>query len=308
MLQMVQRYFLLLVLSIVLVSAPSATTGFAQSGPEGNFGPKQAVAVIEFGATGSIFDDYGGTEVSGALATILESELQLSGAYIVIDRGGWTEASQQGDAGREFDGAQFYFRGLVTELAFQESGGGMSLNVGTLDFLGGLARNTERGHMTVDISMLDATTGVVIETITVEQEIRSSSVALLADMEGYALGRDSFEHTSLASVARAAIHDAVRQFSSRASAHAWRGMVSTVQGDRIYINAGSNANLTVGMRFRAIRQLMVITDPVTGEMLGHDETSLGDLTLERVEERFAVGTYSGEYAVERGDIVQLLPD
>jgi hypothetical protein len=61
------------------------------------------------------------------------------------------------------------------------------------------------------------------------------------------------------------------------------------------------------MRFRAIRQPMVITDPVTGEALGHDEASLGDLRPEQVGERFAVGRHTRKYEVERGDIAQLLP-
>ena len=55
--------------------------------------------------------------------------------------------------------------------------------------------------------------------------------------------------------------------------------IARVDAGEIYINVGAEAGVQVGQVFYVVRKGKVITDPDTGEILGADETKVGQVKV-----------------------------
>jgi hypothetical protein len=80
--------------------------------------------------------------------------------------------------------------------------------------------------------------------------------------------------------------------------------VADVNGNSITINAGSAAGLQTGMTFTVYHKGKEIKDPTTGEVLDVQTTALGQLTINMVRDRIAIGDFSGSGRPVVGDVVR----
>lgn len=279
-------------------------------------GPRKTIAVSKFDAVGSFVGQYGGWDIGGGLAAMLASELARSNRFIVVERADLDTLLREkqmalsevtaGASGRPLLAAQTFVRGSVTEFDQDEKGGGLSLGLKVQGVTGGGGRRTASGHVTIELRLIDAASGAVVATSKVEKKVKSSSLALQASKGLFAFGGDQFEQTSLGRASREAIQEAVAQITAGMERVPWQALVARFEGDRVYINAGRNANLASGARLRAVRNVNTITDPSSGEVLGGERHTVGDLVIEQVEDRYAVGRWLGHQPAQRGDIVQML--
>ncbi len=300
------------------VAASEATNDSAQSAVEyeSYHGPRKTIAVGQFDAVGSFLGEYGGWDVGGGLSAMLASELNRSNRFVVIERAtldpilqekqlALTNVTSGVDKGQLL-GAQIIVQASVTEFDRQSKGGGLNVGLNVGGFLGGLGGRSERGSLALDIRLIDANSGTIISTHTVRKRIKSSSLALRGNVRGVSLGADGFSNSPLGKVMRTVIGEAVQTIVADLHSVSWEGLIADVNGRRITINAGKNADLRVGNKLRAVRTERVITDPLTGEVLGSDLRTIGDLVIERVENRFATGTWVSTEAPRRGDTVRFV--
>lgn len=279
-------------------------------------GPKKTIAVSKFDAAGAFVTRYGGWDVGGGLAAMLASELARTNRFIVVERADLDTLLREkqmalsdvtaGGSGAPLIGVQTFARGSVTEFDQQEKGGGLNVGLNTGGLLGGLGRRNASGHVTIDLRLIDAATGAIVATQRVDRKISSSSVALKGGTGGVSFGGDQFEQSSLGRAAREAIQEATAAIVARMESVPWQALVANVEGDRVYINAGRNANVAPGAKMRVTRREKVITDPASGEVLGGEQRTIGDLEIDQVEERYAVGRWLSQDAPQRGDIVQII--
>jgi curli biogenesis system outer membrane secretion channel CsgG len=304
------------------LAAIAITIALGVSAPEAPaqtpLGPKRTLSVVKFDANGAFVQKYGGWDIGGGLAAMLATELEKTGRFILVDRADLDSVlkekelslsglAQTAGGERQLLPAQLLVRGSVTQFDEQEKGGGLSLGVGSNALSGALGRRGSTGSVTIDLKVVDAANGVVVSTYTVRKQVSASSMALRAGYDDIALSGDRFNQSSLGQATREAIAEAAQQIVARVGSVAWRGMVARVDGDRAYINAGRNANISEGSQLRAIRTVNTITDPATGEVLGAEESTIGDMVVEQVEDRYSVARYSGHHPLQRGDVVLLLP-
>ena len=85
--------------------------------------------------------------------------------------------------------------------------------------------------------------------------------------------------------------------------------VVKVQGQTVYINAGTNADVRVGEVFAIVTEGEALIDPDTGLRLGNSDEVLGAIRITRVFDRYAMGTIlqggqgQGVQGIKRGDRV-----
>lgn len=281
-------------------------------------GPKKTIAVAKFDAVGSFVGRYGGWDIGGGLAAMLTAELARTNRFVVVERGDLDTLLREkqmalsdvtrGTSGGSLLGAQTFIHASVTEFDQQEKGGGLNLGLTIAGVSGGAARRQSTGHVAIVLRLIDGESGAVIATSRVEKTIRGSSVALQARANMVSFGGDSFDQTSLGLASRQAIEEAVAQIVTGMERVPFQALIAKVDGERVFINAGRNANILPGARLRVTRATDRVTDPLTGEVLGENRQSIADIVIEQVEDRYAIGSLqSARWPVQRADVVQLIP-
>ncbi len=286
-------------------------------------GPKRTVAVGKFSATGAFTSKYGSWDIGGGLAAMLTSALVESERFIVIERAqvqqllseqqlkgsGAVSETTGPDLGR-LTGVQYFIYGAVTEFGVDDEGGGIGIGGSGGNLLGGLlsgalSHQSSSGKVAMDLRIVDASTGQVLEVKRVEEPVESSGVDLSVGYEGVSLGGNKFWKTPLGEACRRALTRAVQHFAQEANDRPWTGQVVDYDGGVIYINAGGRNGIQVGDSFRIERIVKKLTDPATGEILMLRKAPLGLVKVDFVEPKIAAGTFTAidVQAPERGDLV-----
>jgi curli biogenesis system outer membrane secretion channel CsgG len=104
---------------------------------------------------------------------------------------------------------------------------------------------------------------------------------------------------------QACINKAAYKIASSLKAQTWRGAVAQIKGDKVYINAGSNKGIQMGMKLTALAKGAVLIDPETKLPLGSDTEAIGTLTVTTVNESFSIATIvQGCKGLKVGDQVE----
>lgn len=281
-------------------------------------GAKKTIAVAKFDGHGAFVNKYGGwDQVGGGLAAMLVTELDRSGHFNVVDRGDLDSVlreQQYSESGLtaartvragKLLGAQFLVRGSVTEFDDAESGGGISIGGSFGGILGALSPQSRSGHVTIDVRVIDTTTGQVVHSYTAESRISESAFAGSIGTKNISFGANQFDRTPLGKAARAAITESVQSIAGALATFSWEGAVAKVTGDLIYVNAGVDSGLTPGDVLTIHRVIDQVTDPVTGEVLGIETVELGYATVANVQQRYATARFTSPSLPYIGDVVKL---
>ena len=122
-----------------------------------------------------------------------------------------------------------------------------------------------------------------------------------------ALAPPDFNQTSLGRASQEAVEAAVAQIVTGMERVPFQALVARADGERVFINAGRNANIVPGSRMRVTRAVDSVKDPVTGEVLGESRQTIADLVIEQVEDRYAIGRLlEAGQPVERADVAQMI--
>jgi hypothetical protein len=200
--------------------------------------------------------------------------------------------------------AQYLVRGSVTEFGEANEGGGFQLGVPISSSFGGaISTRARRGHIAIDLRVIDTSSGEVVATRTVERKLKSRSLAL-GGSGNVSFGVDGFQRSPLGRATREAMTEAVAFIAAELGDAPWRAHVAKIEGDRVFVNAGSNAALHSGDAFAVYRATNQVTDPISGEVLGREEHKIGVLVLSTVKPRFSVGSYSGGITPRVGDVLR----
>ncbi|MGZ8440233.1 MAG: CsgG/HfaB family protein [Candidatus Deferrimicrobiaceae bacterium] len=245
-------------------SAPAAVMPKAEAqAPLVTRGPKKRVAVIRFQDKSA----YGRGRLGGAVQDILTTELAKSGLFILVSRGD--------DLDLILDEQDIGKSGIVKQGTGPKSGEVLGLNAivtGAVSQFGVKqksatyllgASKTQTAEATVDVRVVDATTGQVIfaESGTGVQEESSTQVLGIGGAKGY-------DETMEGKALRAAISKFIDNLIQRVEAIPWSGKVAAVDGDEITVNAGQKTGLITGDRLRVFGEGREVIDPDTKLSLG----------------------------------------
>jgi len=277
-------------------------------------GPKKRLAVLEFDNKISNRWWDRSWNVEERMTEMVITELMKTNRFIVVERGALNEVlSEQdlGESGRirqetaakvgEVLGAQVLVKGAITEFIEKESGGGGGILVGGI----GIGGKTSQGHVAMDMRLIDATTGQILQSHRAEGKIKTSKIGGIAFFKGIALGGSTFKKTALGKATRSSVVDAVRFVVANMDEQVWQGRVVKADGNRIYINAGSSMNIGNDMVFTVYSKGEELIDPDTGLSLGSALTRSGTIRVTQVAEKFSIGQIIEGSGFKRGDIIKM---
>lgn len=248
------------------------------------------------------------------LTEMLTTALTETGAFIVLERKGLSDATAEQDLGgseranREVAttagsviGAQALVRCAVTEYAYTQSGG-----TGSLKIVQGLSlgATSVRAQVGIDVRIYDArTTQVLASTVA-----RGSATARSLDVK-YAnrsgdYGGSGFAATPLGQASRQAIEKAVAFLVEKVATLPWEARVIRAQDDQVYINAGAEGGVAAGEEFKVFRSGEALIDPASGLNLGSPDREIGLLRIVAVQPKYAVGEVIRGELPQRNDVIR----
>ncbi len=253
-------------------------------------------------------------QIGDGLTEMLISELFKTERFTMVERAALSEIVKEQELGQtglvqretlarvgDLLGAQLLVVGAVTEFEAESSGGGQGIGTSKFAF----SFSSSSAHVAVDIRLVDASTGQILKSFNAAGKAQNSGLALAGVVKGAQLGSDAFQKTPLGQATREAIAKAVSFISTEMESVVWTGRVVSVKGQDVYVNAGTNMNLKVGMALDAFIKGEELRDPGTGLSLGSRDALAGIVTITDVQDKFSVGTFVGNAGLKRGDILKL---
>lgn len=283
-------------------------------------GLKKTVSVDQFQAAEST----GGLVTADGMTTLLTNALVKDGRFIVVERpalAGIQLEQTLGQAGAttaetgarpaQLIGASAMVRGVVTKFQAAASGntvsiGGLPLGLGS--FLGaGAALKNQTAMLEISLRLIDTTTGQVISTSTAQGFASSTSadMTLVNPNTGLSAGGGTFQTTPIGQAGEQAIVQAVELIASGMRSVPWSAMVIDASNGQVYLNAGADRNVQVGLALTAYRKGRVFTDPGTGVVLDVDFEKIGTLRVVGVRDRLSAAVVESGEAPVRGNLLKL---
>lgn len=270
-------------------------------------GPKKRIGIVDFDDA-SHYSAWGGhrnalAETARDAAT---EALVKSGAFVVIEREqiaqvlkeqglgmtGAISAQTAAKAGKLL-GLQAIVTGKITDFDEDSKRKGFGAYY---------QENTRTFHARISLRMIDATSGEIWLAESGEGAADSKSTVVMGG------GQVSQDHTLGKRALYMAVRNTMKKVVSKSDAKPWAGAVAKVgQGGKIYITAGSDIGLNVGATLTVRRMGPEITDPGTGQVIGHElGRTVGKLQLaDHVNEKLSVCVSTRGAGFSNGDLVTL---
>jgi curli biogenesis system outer membrane secretion channel CsgG len=252
------------------------------------------VAVLNFSTQGLTSDWYGNFEPGVALSDLVTDQLVNGGNFNVVDRKHMADIMQehQLSSGGEVSPATLVQSGRLTGARYLITGnilqfdktGGSGAGGGAGGLMGGMIGgalggiHTERVTLKVQVRVIDAVTGTIVQSFADEQTKGGTSWGGMAGAGSWnAIGVGGYSNSQFTSSTMGHLindeagiivnHiDPAKFAAAGPSGPAVHGRILTVDGDDIVINAGSDAGLATGMMMDAIA-VKAIKDPDSGKMI-----------------------------------------
>lgn len=271
------------------VDYSSSTTGVPVNGIE-------AIVIDSLAQTGR-FRLVERTELSSVLG---EQDLAASGRI----------AKPSGAATGNVLGAEYLVQVVITDYESNTSGkkGGVGgLLKSRVPLLGGIGGGKSTGRVGLNIRLIDAETSEITFTKQIEAVINETNLSF----GGVGFGSDailggfmsSYAKTPIGQAVIAGINEGVFELIKQVGAKPAEGTVVKADPTQIYTNLGSSS-VSAGDRLQIMRMGEELIDPETGISLGGSMTSLGEIEITQVQDKFSIArpiSVSGTPA--RGDKV-----
>jgi len=263
---------------------------------------KERVAVMDFENK----TQYGGWRLGQGASDILTTELVKTGKFNVMERDRLSAIIKEqnlGDSGRmdpstaarigKIVGVEYIITGAVTEYGQSSAGGGG----------GGVDVGRTGYHSTVDIRMVNATTGEIVFADNASAESSSVNVRVFGIGGGEKFNEKKATETMREAIEKLAakITSLPMQAGSGAPVDTGPVVVADVYGDIITLNKGSNAGLKKGQSITISRKGRVIKDPNSGEILKVNYNKIGTIQLTEVAESYSQGKIVSGTGFQVGD-------
>lgn len=294
--QAMKRWLLrVAVLLAVVVGFPAE--GFAQA--------KIRVAIWEFdnnAPTSYWYWDQLGPAARNQIDTEFSENKELSATFTILERDKLNLIlKEQGLATTgAVDPATAAKVGKLLGVRYIILGGIDKFNVNnTRGGIAGIGGNFVQAQATINLRVLDTTTGERIVSLSADGEVRKGGgfirgANLSRDSE-WGLASETVQKVSKEIVAKLVTGDYLPKIRGAAIPGAVvEGRIIKVDGTRAFINLGSASGLKVGDKFNIISLGTALIDPVTGANLGAPEKQTGTADVVEVQEKFAIIQFTGQ--------------
>jgi curli biogenesis system outer membrane secretion channel CsgG len=255
-------------------------------------------------------------EFARGLTEALTTVLVKTGRFTVLERAAIQSVQQEQQIGASgattketaaqtgaLLGAAVLITGDITGFTYQKSGLGGALT----NIVKGLSVAAERvtAEVIIDLRLIDASTGEVLMSNKGVGKASQTGLAadLIKDEKNYS-GSATLS-TPLGMASRQALQNAVAGLLIGMPRVKWGGRVVDVREGVVYLNAGADQGMRVGMELDVYEIQPALVDPETGKNLGAPDKMIGSIVVNSVLEKFSTAKIQGGEGFSRGNIVRM---
>ena len=289
--------------------------------PVDNNSSSNSYTVSSFGGTVEYSSAEAGVPVNGIEAIVIDA-LSQTNRFRLVERAALDSvldeqdlaasgrvAAPSGAATGNVLGAEYLVQVVVTDYEANTSGksGGVGGLLRKVPVVGGIKAGSSRGRVGLNIRLIDAETSEITFSKQIEAIIKESNFGFAgagwtsdALLGGFL---SSYAKTPIGQAVIAGVNQGVFELIKEIGAKPPEGSIVKADANQVFLNIGGDA-VGVGDRFQVMRMGEELIDPDTGISLGGSMTSLGELEVAQVQEKFSIArpvSISGDLA--RGDKV-----
>lgn len=221
-----------------------------------------------------------------------------------------TEAPQSAPAAGKVTGVQYLVETTVNEWkADKNKSDTRAGRLGMSSLTGGVFGRS-KAEVAMSFKIIDATTSELVDTRVVRATCDNWKIGaggLFFGESSILGGLTQIEKTSPASYAvQSCVNKAIYEIVSTLKARPWSGIVMDAREGDIYVNAGADAGLKVGMQLTAIKKGVDMTNPETGQVIHTHGKEIGTLDITEVNDDYTVARPKSDCkGVAKGDVVKI---
>jgi curli biogenesis system outer membrane secretion channel CsgG len=306
--------------ALALAADPALAAPKAGAAPETRAPQLKRAVVVE---------DFLGSEAMGAAATsltaILEDDLVKDGRFVVIARpSAQTQAAQAAAAATaaatpgtpDADKAalaaltqSLIVRGTITKFEANAKGSGFTIGglpMGRMAGGGAAGVTGSRAIVELTLQLVDGSTGQVLGSGHGSGSAGQHQLTAGAtSSSGATVGGTSQKATPVQQAADEAIRKAIEGLAHATDRLPWSALVVDAEDGAIYINAGSDANVTPGLTMSVWHKRKVLTDPVSGAVIDVLMDRIGTVAVTEVRDRTSTAKKVDGADPQKGDLVKV---
>ncbi len=251
----------------------------------------------------------GGTVPVNGIEAIVTDTMNRTGRFRLVERAALGDVLGEQDlatSGRvaqpsaaatgQVLGAELLMQVVVTD--YEENTSSTSGGVGGLlrkvPLVGGVGVKSGKGRVGLNFRLIDATTSEVLYTKQVESIIKESGLTIAgAGWTGDALLGgfiSNYAKTPIGQAVIAGINKGVYDVIKEIGARPAEGSIIKAEGKRVWLNIGEDG-VNMGDRLTVMSKGEELIDPETGISLGSSDSTLGDVEVIQVAEKFSIAQW-----------------
>ena len=190
-------------------------------------------------------------------------------------------------------GVKYILLGGIDKFNIDKTGGGFR----------GIGGNMVQSKATINMRLIDSTTAERVLSISADGEVRKGGGFLkgasLSRESEWGIASETIQKTAKEVVAKFTTGDYLARVGSAVNpTGVVEGLIIKVEGNRAWINLGSEGGIKVGDKFTVFNLGEALVDPATGAKLGADEKKTGDGAVVEVQAKYAIMTFTGKAAAK----------
>jgi curli biogenesis system outer membrane secretion channel CsgG len=187
-------------------------------------------------------------------------------------------------------GIKYIITGGIDKFAINTTKGGF----------GGVGGSYTKAEATINMRLIDTTTAERIVAVSADGDVKKGGGffkgASLSREDEWGIASEAIEKSAQNLVTLFSTHKALAKLDAGGAMGGSEGKIIKVEAGKAWINMGEMSGIKVGDKFAVISVGEELRDPDTGQVLGADESTVGEGVVVEVKDRFAIMTVTGKVA------------
>ena len=187
-------------------------------------------------------------------------------------------------------GIKYIITGGIDKFAINTTKGGF----------GGVGGSYTKAEATINLRLIDTTTAERVVAVSADGDVKKGGGfamgASLSREDEWGIASEAIEKASANVVALFSGHKGLAKLGAGGVMAGAEGKIIKVEGGKAWINMGEMSGLKAGDKFTVLSVGEELRDPDTGQVLGVEESAIGEGVVVDVQERFSIMTATGKVA------------
>jgi len=187
-------------------------------------------------------------------------------------------------------GIKYIITGGIDKFAINTTKGGF----------GGIGGSYTKAEATINLRLIDTTTAERVVAVSADGDVKKGGGfamgASLSREDEWGIASEAIEKASAKVVTLFAGHKSLAKLGAGGVMAGAEGKIIKVEAGKAWINMGEMSGLKAGDKFTVLSVGEELRDPDTGQVLGVEESAIGEGVVVDVQERFSIMTVTGKVA------------